>query len=129
MSNEIQFPARGDGPDERFGRLIRSLYEAPQEASYWDGLHARIMSRVRAATPDEVVEWWMVLSRWARVGAVAAMVLAVLAGALLLQYEQREARMAYDAVLGQPPVYSFQLESPEDEPPPPADPILRSGLP
>ena len=129
MSNEIKFPGRSDAPDEQFGQLIRPLYEAPQESTYWDGLHTRIMNRVLSAAPDDVVEWWMVMSRWARMGTVAAAVLAVLAGALLMQYEQREARMAYDAVLSQPPTYSFQMDGPEDEPPPPTNPILRSGLP
>lgn len=129
MSNQLQFPGRADVPDERFGRLIRPLYEAPSEGAYWDDLHARILRRVRTAAPDEIVEWWMVLSRWARVGAVAVLILAVLSGALLLQYEQRESRMAYDAVLGQPPVYSFQMDGTDGGSSAPTDPILRSGLP
>lgn len=132
MSNELQFPGGGRGPDEDLGRLLQPLYQAPPDGPYWDDLHNRILQRVFTATPDELGEWWLVLSRWARVGAAAAVVVAILAGALLLQFEARDSRLAYQAVLSQPAAYSLEMSAQErnDDPDaPPSNPILRYGLP
>ena len=52
------------------------------------------------------------LNRWSRMGAAAAAVAAALAGAAWLQHRAAEARLAYEAVLTEPPVYSMEL-SPE----------------
>ena len=113
MSNELKFPAGGrDGRDEELARLLRPLYEAPASEEYWDGLQARILSRVGAAGAAAPAEWWQVLNRWSRMGAAAAAVAAALAGAAWLQHRAAEARMAYEAVLTEPPVYSMEL-SPE----------------
>src|SRR5690606_1130100 len=88
--------------------------------------------RVLSAGPDDIGEWWLVLSRWARVGAAAAVVVAILAGALLLQFEGRDSRVAYEQVLSQPAAYSLDMttHAPSDDPDAPlANPILRYGLP
>lgn len=132
MSNELQFPGGARGPDDDLGRLLQPLYQAPPDGPYWDDLHGRILHRVFAAAPDDLGEWWLVLSRWARVGAAAAVVVAILAGALLLQFEVRDSRVAYDAVLSQPAAYSLDMsthEQNDDSDAPPANPILRYGLP
>ena len=128
MSKELHFPGRPEGSDSELGRLLRPLYEAPAEGAYWDDLQTRIMQRVRTATPDDMGAWWGVLERWARVGVAAAVVVAVISGALLLQHQAREARLAYEAVLNQPPTYSLRASSPRDGAPP-SDAILRYGLP
>lgn len=131
MSNELKFPSGARGPEEDFGHLLQPLYQPPPEGPYWDDLHARILHRVRTATADDLAEWWMVLSRWARVGAAAAVVVALLAGALLLQFGGRDARMAYDEVLSQPAEYSYDMSTqpPSADSGAAADPILRYGLP
>lgn len=132
MSNELQFPGGARGPDEDLGRLLQPLYQPPPEGPYWDDLHSRILHRVFSATPDDLGEWWLVLSRWARVGAAAAVVVAILAGALLLQVEGRDARMAYEAVLSEPASYSLDMTTHDRNDDPDAqaaNPILRYGLP
>jgi hypothetical protein len=111
MSNELKFPVGGrDGHDEELAQLLRPLYAAPEGEEYWNGLHARILRRVSAAAIGDGGEWWMVLSRWSRVGAAAAIMAAALAGAMWLQHRSTEARLAYDAMLSAPAVYTMQLD-------------------
>jgi len=108
MSNELRFPGGGrDGRDEELARLLRPLYQAPEDDGYWDDLHARVMRRVGSGA--ESAEWWVVLSRWSRAGAVAAAVAAAIVGTVWMQHRAAEARLAYEAVLAQPPVYSMEL--------------------
>lgn len=108
MSNEIRFPAGGrDGRDEELARLLAPLYEAPADEGYWDDLHARILRRVGSG--GEGAEWWHVLSRWSRMGAIAAAVTAAIAGTVWMQHRAAEARLAYEAVLAEPPVYSMEF--------------------
>ena len=129
MSNELKFPGRSRGPESEIGQLLQPLYQAPPDGPYWDDLHNRILHRVFNAGAEE---WWMVLSRWARVGAAAAVVVAILAGALLFQFEARDSRLAYEHVLSQPAAYSLDMTTKgqsEDPDAPLANPILRYGLP
>ena len=128
MSKNLHFPGRPQGSEPELGGMLRPLYEAPAEGAYWDDLQSRIMQRVRTAAPDDMGAWWDVLEHWARVGVAAAVVVAVLSGALLLQHQAREARLAYEAVLNQPPTYSLRAPSRSDGTPP-SDAILRYGLP
>lgn len=122
MSNELKFPAGGrDGRDAELGDLLRPLYEAPAEPAYWDGLHARILRGVAERAADAPAEWWMVLSRWSRAGAAAALMAAAAAGALWLQHRATETRLAYEAGLAEPPIYSMEL-APDDLGPPPGPP-------
>jgi hypothetical protein len=108
MSNELRFPAGGrDGRDEELARLLRPLYAAPEDEAYWDDLHARVMRRVGSGA--EAAEWWVVLSRWSRAGAVAAALTAAIAGTVWMQHRAAEARLAYEAMLAEPPVYSMEL--------------------
>ena len=111
MSNELKFPTGGrDGRDEELALLLRPLYEAPEADEYWNGLHARIMDRVGGAgAVSAPAEWWHELNRWSRMGAAAAALLGALAGAAWLQHRAAEARMAYEAVLAEPAVYSMDL--------------------
>ena len=113
MSNELKFPVGGrDGRDEELAQMLRPLYAAPEDEQYWNGLHARILRRVGAAggAIGDAGEWWMVLSRWSRVGAAAAVMAAALAGAMWLQHRSTEARLAYDAMLSAPAVYTMQID-------------------
>ena len=120
MSNELKFPAGGrDGRDAELGDLLRPLYEAPAEPAYWDGLHARIVRGVADRAADAPTEWWVVLSRWSRAGAAAAIMAAAAAGARWLQHQATESRLAYQAGLAEPPIYSMEL-APDDLGPPPA---------
>jgi hypothetical protein len=108
MSNELRFPDGGrDGRDEELARLLRPLYAAPEDEGYWDDLHARVMRRVGSGA--EGVEWWVVLSRWSRAGAIAAALTAAIAGTVWMQHRAAEARVAYETMLAEPPVYSMEL--------------------
>jgi hypothetical protein len=127
MSNELRFPSGGrDGRDEELARLLQPLYAAPDDEGYWDDLHARVMRRVGSGA--EGAEWWVVLSRWSRAGAAAAAVAAALAGTMWMQHRAAEARLAYEAVLAEPPVYSMEL-SPEGRVPGPALRVPDAGVP
>lgn len=130
MSNELRFPAGGrDGRDEELGELLRPLYAAPAAEGYWDDLQASVLRHVNlAAAPAPHTEWWHVLDRWSRVGAAAAAVIAALAGAAWVQHRAAEARMAYEAVLAQPPVYSMEFDADGGGGRPP-DAAARLGLP
>ena len=122
MSNELRFPTGGrDGRDVELGELLRPLYAAPESEAYWEGLEARIMGGVAGAAPGApTAEWWLVLSRWSRAGAAAAVMAAAAAGALWLQHRAAESRMAYERVLSEPPVYSMEL-GPDELGAPPAE--------
>jgi hypothetical protein len=50
-----------------------------------------------------------VLSRWSRAGAVAAALTAAIAGTVWMQHRAAEARVAYETMLAEPPVYSMEL--------------------
>ncbi|HEY0971129.1 MAG TPA: hypothetical protein VGE02_09195 [Gemmatimonadales bacterium] len=115
MSRELRFPSGGrDARDEEIARALAPLYAAPTDEAYWDDLHARIMRRVRGAAEEGA--WWMVLSHWARAGAAAAVLIAALAGALLVQHRANEARVAYEQMLNQSPVYSMHTATRYEEP-------------
>lgn len=118
MSRELKFPVGGrDAPDEELRQVLAPLYAAPGDEVYWDDLHARIMRRVREAADEGA--WWIVLSHWARAGAAAAVLVAALAGALLMQHRANEARLAYEEMLNQSPIYSMHTATRYDEPAPP----------
>jgi hypothetical protein len=63
---------------------LRSLLRPPAEQSYWDGLEARIMARVRsdesgASWPlrttgalAAIGAWWEPFAQWRRIGGMAA---------------------------------------------------------
>lgn len=130
MSNELKFPVGGrDGRDEELARLLRPLYAAPDDENYWEGLHARILRRVGTAAIGDGGEWWVVLSRWSRVGAAAAVMAAAMAGAMWLQHRASEARLAYDAMLSAPPVYTMQLDDVAPGDPVPGARPLRYDVP
>lgn len=91
----------GEGPrrDDEVTRLLRARHAPPADPAYWSGLEARIMARVLAGVEGR---WDDVLAGWARVGAVAAGLLLLAAGAmgvLVAQTRDAEARMAYEAVV------------------------------
>lgn len=101
--------ARDSGADPEVTRFLRDSYHAPATPGYWDGLEARIMSRVRESVrqsvrvsgnvPAVAVEWWQVLSGWVAPGAWAAGIAALVALGALLQSRAAERRVAYAAVL------------------------------
>ena len=97
--------ARDSGAHPEVTRFLRDTYHAPATPGYWDGLEARIMSRVRESVrvsgnvPAVAVEWWQVLSGWVAPGAWAAGIAALVALGALLQSRAAERRVAYAAVL------------------------------
>ena len=87
-----------DPGDEELTRVLRDVYASPAaNASYWDTLETRIMSRI--ATAGEAPEWWGVFDGWVRVGLAAAVLAGVLAGTALLRAREAQERLAYEAVM------------------------------
>ena len=87
-----------DDGDDPMRALLRAHYAAPADPAYWAGLEARVLARVRQGA-DATPEWWQLLGRWARTGAVAAAVTAVAAAAALVQLRAADARLAFEAVV------------------------------
>jgi len=87
-----------DGGDPRLRALLRDVYAPPTDAAYWAGLETRVMARVRRGG-DTTLEWWQLLGRWSRAGAVAAGIGAVAAATALFQVRDSAARAAYEAVV------------------------------
>ena len=84
--------------DEEVTRVLRDLYASPAaNASYWDTLESRIMTRI--ANAGESLEWWGVFDGWVRVGLAAAVLVGVMAGATLMRAREAQERLAYDAVM------------------------------
>ncbi|MDQ6737450.1 MAG: hypothetical protein M3Z30_07095 [Gemmatimonadota bacterium] len=73
----------------------RDIYAPPSGDAYWGVLESRIMSRITEAANGR---WWMVVGSWARSGlvAAAAIIVATVVGALLLQAHTQETRTAYE---------------------------------
>ena len=84
--------------DEEVTRVLRDVYAPPAvNASYWDTLESRIMSRIASA--GEASEWWGVFHGWVRVGLAAAVLAAVVTGGALLREREAQERLAYEAVM------------------------------
>ena len=84
--------------DEEVTRVLRDVYVSPAaNASYWDTLESRIMTRI--ANAGESLEWWGVFDGWVRVGLAAAVLAGVLAGGALLRARETQERVAYEAVM------------------------------
>lgn len=87
------------GPDDPLAALLRERYAAPTDPAYWAGLEARVLARVRQGADAAAPEWWQLLGRWSRVGAVAAATTALVAAAALVQSRAAAARAAFEAVV------------------------------
>jgi hypothetical protein len=86
----------GDGGDEEISRELRQIYAAPRSESYWRGLEARILSRLRSAP---TVGWWDELDRWMRPALVAAAVVLLAAGVAMFREYQSDQDVTYEAML------------------------------
>jgi anti-sigma-K factor RskA len=86
------------GSDDALRALLRDVYAPPAGPEYWAALESRVLAHVRQGTA-ETLEWWQLLGAWARAGAVAAGVVALAAGAALLQARAADARAAFEAVV------------------------------
>ena len=96
MTNEFRGPELVR--DDDLTRELRSIYEAPSDASWWAGRELRINARIDAAVAAD--EWWTVPDRWLRVGLIAAGFAVIVAGALIMRSQtQNVTRMAYETVV------------------------------
>ena len=73
---------RSMGADADVTALLRSVYAAPRDEGYWQGLEQRVMSRLNESP---IVAWWSVLSEWRTAGAIAATLALLLAGATVVR--------------------------------------------
>src|SRR5512141_1527272 len=105
MTDELKFPDRSDGLDERIARSIRAAYLPPvaagaAEHAYWSALERRIMSRIDAGMlAERDPGWWSVLNGWAQVGLVAAAALFAVGGAISTHLGEPDEQVAYESVV------------------------------
>ena len=93
MSEYTERP--GDGPDDDVVAGLRAVYSAPQGEAYWEGLEARILSKV-AGDRGSV---WPFFARWAPAGLIAAAVALLMAGYALQRLNEEEASVAYETAI------------------------------
>jgi hypothetical protein len=96
------------GGDDEITRELRALYAPPADAAYWEGLEARILRRLR----EPALEWWTVLSGWARLGAAAAVIAALAAGLLAARARTEQSQVAWQTLIDQPTVVSLEFDDP-----------------
>jgi hypothetical protein len=95
MSDEINL-FDPDRSDDDATRALRALYAAPQDPTYWDGLHARVMAYVVAS---EAAGWWTGFTSWSRLAAVAAAVALIVIGIGAQSDSDAETRASYESIL------------------------------
>jgi len=84
-----------DDLDERVIDAMRSLYAAPDDAGYWETLHARVIAGSRSRASIREIGWTSVLAHWAAPGLAAAALLLGVAGALWARMDQADLRSTY----------------------------------
>lgn len=74
----------------------RDIYAPPSGDAYWAALESRVMARISDCVAGR---WWMVVGGWARSGlvAAAAIIVAAVVGALLIQAHDQDMRTAYES--------------------------------
>lgn len=103
---------RGNSPewsDAELQEALASHYTPHLDESYWVGLEARILQRIRL---DQGREWWSWFPGWVRLGVAAAAAAAVLASAAAWQTRVSHNRIAYRELMETPvevPIYSERL--------------------
>ena len=95
-------PRAGRGASDELTRALRDLVAPPAGDGYWNGLEARIMSRIGALAPADVGPW-PVLVAWMRPALVAAAAVVIVSAAALLHTQRAEASTAYETLLASPP--------------------------
>jgi len=94
MSND-GIPFDPDRLDDDAVHALRTVYAAPGDQAYWDGLHGRIMRHILASEGA----WWSGFRNWKPLGLAAAAVALVAIGFGAQGVRDAETRAAYDAVL------------------------------
>ena len=89
-----------DDGDAELTNALRTLYAAPESATYWSALERRVMDRI--ARSESLEFWWSVPTQWVRVGLIAAGFALIVAGSLFLRSRAEQRQMAVDSVLGTP---------------------------
>ncbi|MGI9140662.1 MAG: hypothetical protein ACR2GJ_06110 [Gemmatimonadaceae bacterium] len=100
--NELEFTTEAD---PRVTDALRGRYAAPRDGAYWNGLQARVMSRVGANGRGV---WWHVAAGWAGPGlAAAAAVLIFAAAALLRDGGNGGEQIAFEAMTQSEPEFIY----------------------
>lgn len=90
---------RGNGReynDEDVQQVLRDLYRAPADESYWGALERRIMAVVATEKPSE---WWSHFPGWSRLGLTAAAAAVVLVAIATWHTQAVEQRYAYERLI------------------------------
>jgi hypothetical protein len=93
MSDHLKLHDEGDA---EVTRGLRQIYAAPTGDIYWRDLQARILSRL---TEPATIAWWDELDRWARPALVAAAILLIATGVVMVRSIQAERELAYEDML------------------------------
>jgi hypothetical protein len=88
-----------DESDAKITEALRDIYAPPAAGAYWDGLEARVMSRIKSNKSAAIpVNWWSDLASWAGPGMAAAALLFMVAGAVWSRQKDEDLRAGYYAV-------------------------------
>lgn len=87
--------------DDQLTNELRAIVAAPEDPTYWDGLHARILARLERGREQR--RWWALPERAYQIGLLAAGVTLIVAASVFLREQALERRMAYETVI-EPPV-------------------------
>lgn len=86
--------------DDELTTHLRAIVAPPAEASYWDGLEARILARLERGREQR--RWWALSERAYQFGLLAAGLTLIVAASVFLRERALERRMAYESVIETP---------------------------
>lgn len=86
--------------DDEVTNHLRAIVAPPADASYWDGLEARILARIERGREQR--RWWALSERAYQFGLVAAGLTLIVAASVFLRERALERRMAYQSVIETP---------------------------
>ncbi|MBX3174414.1 MAG: hypothetical protein KF709_08365 [Gemmatimonadaceae bacterium] len=86
--------------DDELTTQLRAIVAPPADASYWDGLEARILARIERGREER--RWWALSERAYQFGLLAAGLTLIVAGSVFLRERALERRMAIRSVIETP---------------------------
>lgn len=100
MNNESEKTGPALVRDDALTTHLRAIVAPPGDATYWDGLEQRILSRIERGRDEG--RWWALSERAYQFGLLAAGLTLIVASSVFLRERALERRMAYESVIETP---------------------------